>query len=78
MSARNIVPCGYIPDISREELDQKWLKFAYIIYGWPLSECVQVNDEVIKTLAIECPLLKKVTLNWCWDIRDSGLYLFCF
>jgi len=38
-----------------------------------LSECVQVNDEVIKTLAIECPSLEKVMLNWCWDIRDSGL-----
>ena len=38
-----------------------------------LSECVQVNDEVIKTLAIECPHLEKVMLNWCWDIRDSGL-----
>ena len=38
-----------------------------------LSECVQVNDEVIQTLALGCPNLDKVVLNWCWDIRDSGL-----
>lgn len=38
-----------------------------------LSECTQVNDEVIKTLAIECPHLQKVMLNWCWEIRDAGM-----
>ena len=38
-----------------------------------LSECVQVSDDVIKTLALECPKLDKVMLNWCWEIRDEGL-----
>lgn len=38
-----------------------------------LSECVQVNDEVVQTLALGCPLLETVMLNWCWEIRDAGL-----
>ena len=38
-----------------------------------LSECVQINDEVIKTIAIGCPKLESIMLHWCWDIRDQGM-----
>ena len=38
-----------------------------------LSECVQINDEVIKTIALGCPMLECLMLNWCWDVRDQGM-----
>ena len=38
-----------------------------------LSECALINDEVIQTIAIGCPKLQYLILNWCWDIRDQGM-----
>ena len=38
-----------------------------------LSECVLITNEVIQTLAIGCPNLKILKLNWCWEIQDIGI-----
>ena len=38
-----------------------------------LSECAQVNNEVIQTLAYSCHKLRILRLNWCWEIGDAGV-----
>ena len=38
-----------------------------------LSECAQVSNEVIQTLAIGCPNLQILRLNWCWEVGDIGV-----
>jgi F-box/leucine-rich repeat protein 2/20 len=38
-----------------------------------LSECVQLDDECVITIALACPKLERLVLNWCWEIQDKGL-----
>ncbi len=33
-----------------------------------LSECVQLDNDCLSTIASNCTKLEKLTLNWCWEV----------
>jgi len=38
-----------------------------------LTECSNIQDDVMLAVAERCPRLRQINISWCWDVTNAGM-----